>query len=206
MGKQGIVKEGVLITCAMLIVSAAVYFFLVPSKIVVGSISGLAMVLAELLHMQMSTITFILNVVLLMAGFLFIGKEFGAKTIYTSLLLPVFLWIFERLFPVTESLTGNSVYDLVSYILIIALGQAILFNVNASSGGLDVIAKIISKYTRADIGKAVTIAGMVTAVTSILVYDIGTLVVSVLGTYANDLPSITLSMDLTGERNLYSLR
>ena len=94
MGKQGIVKEGVLITCAMLIVSAAVYFFLVPSKIVVGSISGLAMVLAELLHMQMSTITFILNVVLLMAGFLFIGKEFGAKTIYTSLLLPVFLWIF----------------------------------------------------------------------------------------------------------------
>ena len=126
MGKQGIVKEGVLITCAMLIVSAAVYFFLVPSKIVVGSISGLAMVLAELLHMQMSTITFILNVVLLMAGFLFIGKEFGAKTIYTSLLLPVFLWIFERLFPVTESLTGNSVYDLVSYILIIALGQAIL--------------------------------------------------------------------------------
>ena len=161
MGKQGIVKEGVLITCAMLIVSAAVYFFLVPSKIVVGSISGLAMVLAELLHMQMSTITFILNVVLLMAGFLFIGKEFGAKTIYTSLLLPVFLWIFERLFPVTESLTGNSVYDLVSYILIIALGQAILFNVNASSGGLDVIAKIISKYTRADIGKAVTIAGMV---------------------------------------------
>ena len=158
------------------------------------------MVLAELLHMQMSTITFILNVVLLMAGFLFIGKEFGAKTIYTSLLLPVFLWIFERLFPVTESLTGNSVYDLVSYILIIALGQAILFNVNASSGGLDVIAKIISKYTRADIGKAVTIAGMVTAVTSILVYDIGTLVVSVLGTYANDLPSITLSMDLTGER------
>lgn len=215
MGKQGIVKEGVLITCAMLIVSAAVYFFLVPSKIVVGSISGLAMVLAELLHMQMSTITFILNVVLLMAGFLFIGKEFGAKTIYTSLLLPVFLWIFERLFPVTESLTGNSVYDLVSYILIIALGQAILFNVNASSGGLDVIAKIISKYTRADIGKAVTIAGMVTAVTSILVYDIGTLVVSVLGTYANGLAvdyfidgfnrrrkSVFSQMNMRGYRNI----
>src|SRR5699024_9093099 len=91
MGKQGIVKEGLLITFAMLIVSAGVYFFMVPSKIVVGSVSGLAMVLAELLHMQMSTITFILNVVLLIAGFIFIGKEFGAKTIYTSLLLPVFL-------------------------------------------------------------------------------------------------------------------
>nr|WP_317448532.1 YitT family protein [uncultured Sellimonas sp.] len=185
MGKQGIVKEGMLITFAMLLVSAAVYFFMVPSKIVVGSISGLAMVLAELLHMQMSTITFILNAVLLLVGFIFIGKEFGAKTIYTSLLLPIFLWIFEQLVPVNESMTGNSVYDLVSYILIIALGQAILFNVNASSGGLDVIAKIISKYTHADIGKAVTIGGMITAVTSIFVYDVGTLVVSVLGTYAN---------------------
>lgn len=185
MGKQGIVKEGMLITFAMLLVSAAVYFFMVPSKIVVGSISGLAMVLAELLHMQMSTITFILNAVLLLVGFIFIGKEFGAKTIYTSLLLPIFLWIFEQLVPVNESMTGNSVYDLVSYILIIALGQAILFNVNASSGGLDVIAKIISKYTHADIGKAVTIGGMITAVTSIFAYDVGTLVVSVLGTYAN---------------------
>lgn len=187
MGKQGIVKEGLLITFAMLLVSAAVYFFMVPSKIVVGSISGLAMVLAELLHMQMSTITFILNAVLLLVGFIFIGKEFGAKTVYTSLLLPIFLWIFEQLVPVNESMTGNSVYDLVSYILIIALGQAILFNVNASSGGLDVIAKIISKYTHADIGKAVTIGGMITAVTSIFVYDVGTLIVSVLGTYANGL-------------------
>lgn len=185
MGKQGIVKEGLLITFAMLIVSAAVYFFMVPSKIVVGSVSGLAMVLAELLHMQMSTITFILNVVLLLAGFIFIGKEFGAKTIYTSLLLPIFLRIFEWIVPVTGSLTGNSVYDLVSYILIIALGQAILFNVNASSGGLDVVAKIISKYTHAEIGKAVTISGLVTAFTSIFVYDIGTLIVSILGTYAN---------------------
>lgn len=185
MGKNRVVKEGLLITFAMLIVSAAVYFFMVPSKIVVGSVSGLAMVLAELLHMQMSTITFILNVVLLLAGFIFIGKEFGAKTIYTSLLLPIFLWIFEHLVPVSESLTGNSVYDLVSYILIIALGQAILFTANASSGGLDVVAKIISKYTHADIGKAVTIGGLITAVTSIFVYDIGTLIVSVLGTYAN---------------------
>lgn len=187
MAKQGIVKEGLLITFAMLMVSSAVYFFMVPSKIVVGSVSGLAMVLAEILHMQMSTITFILNVILLLAGFIFIGREFGAKTIYTSLLLPVFLWIFEQIVPVNDSLTGNSVYDLVAYILIIALGQAILFNVNASSGGLDVVAKIISKYTHADIGKAVTIGGLITAVTSIFAYDVGTLIVSVLGTYANGL-------------------
>lgn len=185
MGKKGLVKEITVITFAMLIVSSAVYFFMVPSGIVVGSISGLAMVLSQLLHMQMSVITLILNVVLLIVGFIFIGKEFGAKTVYTSMLLPVFLWIFERIVPVTESLTKNSVYDLAAYILIVALGQAMLFNVNASSGGLDVIAKIINKFTHVDIGKAVTISGLITAVTSIFVYDIGTLIVSVLGTYAN---------------------
>lgn len=185
MGKKGLVKEITVITFAMLIVSSAVYFFMVPSGIVVGSISGLAMVLSQLLHMQMSVITLILNVVLLIVGFIFIGKEFGAKTVYTSMLLPVFLWIFERIVPVTESLTKNSVYDLAAYILIVALGQAMLFNVNASSGGLDVIAKIINKFTHVDIGKAVTIGGLITAVTSIFVYDIGTLIVSVLGTYAN---------------------
>ena len=185
MNKKGIAKQIIEITIAMLIVSAAVYFFMVPSGIVVGSISGLAMVLSELLNMPMSGITFILNVILLVVGFIFIGKEFGAKTVYTSLLLPVFLAIFEKIVPVTKSITGNSVYDLASYILIVALGQAILFNANASSGGLDVIAKVINKFTHIDIGKAVTIGGLITAVTSIFVYDIGTLVVSVLGTYAN---------------------
>ncbi|OUO99900.1 hypothetical protein B5F37_13045 [Drancourtella sp. An210] len=185
MGKKGLVKEIAVITFAMLIVSSAVYFFMVPSGIVVGSISGLAMVLSQLLHMQMSVITLILNVILLIVGFIFIGKEFGAKTVYTSMLLPVFLWIFERIVPVTESLTKNSVYDLAAYILIVALGQAMLFNANASSGGLDVIAKIINKFTHVDIGKAVTIGGLITAVTSIFVYDVGTLIVSVLGTYAN---------------------
>nr|WP_288722876.1 YitT family protein [uncultured Sellimonas sp.] len=185
MEKKGLVKEIAVITFAMLIVSSAVYFFMVPSGIVVGSISGLAMVLSQLLHMQMSVITLILNVILLIVGFIFIGKEFGAKTVYTSMLLPVFLWIFERIVPVTESLTKNSVYDLAAYILIVALGQAMLFNANASSGGLDVIAKIINKFTHVDIGKAVTIGGLITAVTSIFVYDVGTLIVSVLGTYAN---------------------
>lgn len=185
MEKRGLVKEIVEITLAMLIIASAVYFFMMPSGIVVGSVSGLAMVLSELLHVQMSVITFILNVVLLIVGFIFIGKEFGAKTVYTSLLLPIFLGIFEQLVPVHDSLTKNSVYDLVAYILIVALGQAMLFNLNASSGGLDVVAKVINKFTRVDIGKAVTIGGLVTAATSIFVYDIGTLIVSVLGTYAN---------------------
>lgn len=178
-------KEFAYITFAMFLISVSVYYFLVPSGIVVGSISGLAMVLSQLLNASISTITFVLNIVLLVIGFLFVGKEFGAKTVYTSFLLPVFLWVFEKITPSIGSITGNTVFDLASYILIIALGQAMLFRVNASSGGLDIVAKLISKYTHMEIGKAVTLAGMVTAFTSIFVYDIGTLVVSVLGTYAN---------------------
>lgn len=183
--KKDYIREFGMITIAMFFVAVGVYFFLVPSGIVVGSVSGLALVLSQLINVSMSAITFALNAVLLIIGFIFIGKEFGAKTVYTSMLLPFFLAVFEYIVPINESLTGNSVYDLASYILILAMGQALLFNVNASSGGLDIVAKIINKYTHMEIGKAVTIAGMVTALSSILVYDIGTLIVSILGTYAN---------------------
>lgn len=185
MNSKGKVREFCVITFGMLLVSAAVYFFMVPSNIVVGSISGLALVLSQLIGVQLSVLTFILNAVLLVVGFIFIGKEFGAKTIYTSMLLPVFLWIFERIVPVAKSVTGNEVFDLITYILLVALGQAMLFHVNASSGGLDIVAKVINKFTHMEIGKAVTLAGMVTAMTSLLVYDIATLIVSMLGTYAN---------------------
>lgn len=179
------IREFVTITFGMFLVAAAVYFFMVPSHIVIGSISGLAMVLSQLTGISMSVLTLVLNVILLVIGFIFIGKEFGAKTVYTSLLLPVFLWLFEQIFPVSQSVTGNQVYDLVTYILIVALGQAVLFHVNASSGGLDVIAKMLNKYLHMEIGKAVTLAGFVTAASSVLVYDVPTLIVSLLGTYAN---------------------
>lgn len=187
MSTKSKVREFVVITFGMLLVSAAVYFFMVPSHIVVGSISGLALVLSQLTGIELSLITLILNVVLLVAGFIFIGREFGAKTIYSSMLLPIFLWVFERIFPVTKSVTGNPVFDLVTYILIVALGQAMMFHVNASSGGLDIVAKMLNKYTHMEIGKAVTVSGLFTAMTSILVYDLSTLIVSILGTYFNGL-------------------
>lgn len=185
MYKKSMIKEFSIITLAMLLVASAVYFFMMPSGIVVGSISGLSIVLAEIFPLSVSIITFLLNSFLLIVGFLFLGKEFGAKTVYTSMLLPLFLWIFETWLPLSYSLTGNNVYDLVSYILLIGFGQALLFNVNASSGGLDVVAKVLNKYTHMDIGKAVMLAGIVTAMSSIFVYDINILIVSLLGTYAN---------------------
>lgn len=179
------VKELIVITFAMFLVAASVHFFMIPANIVSGSISGLSLVLSQLTGLSISILTFIINAILLVIGFIFIGKEFGAKTVYTSMLLPVYLWIFEHVTPVEHSLTGEKAIDLVIYVLLIALGQAILFHVNASSGGLDIVAKIANKYTHIEIGKALTISGMITAMSSIFVYDIPTLIISLFGTYAN---------------------
>ena len=179
------IKEYVIITLGTLIVSMAVYFFLLPSIVVVGSLSGLVMVLATFIPLKISVMTFILNAVLLVVGFLFIGKEFGAKTVYTSLLMPVFLYVFELIFPNNKSLTNDVVLDTICYILVVSVGLALLFNANASSGGLDIVAKLLNKYLHIEIGKAMTLAGMCTAISSIFVYDTKTLVLSILGTYAN---------------------
>ena len=186
MKNKGIsIREILIITFGMFLVAAGVYFFMIPGNIVAGSVSGLALVLSKLLGIQVSVLTFILNTFLLIIGFIFIGKEFGAKTVYTSMLLPVYLWIFEHFIPLDKSITNEQVIDLVIYVLLIALGQALLFHVNASSGGLDIVAKMLNKFTHIEIGKALTISGLITAMTSIFVYDIPTLIISLLGTYAN---------------------
>lgn len=179
------IREFSIITFGMMLVSAAVYFFMVPGNIVVGSISGLGLVLSEVTGIRLSFLTFALNAILLLIGFIFVGRDFGAKTVYTSMLLPIFLWVFEKTCSITKSITGNQVFDLVTYILIVALGQAILFHVNASSGGLDVVAKILNKFFHIELGKAITTAGLITAMSSIFAYDISTLIISLLGTYAN---------------------
>lgn len=180
-----LIKEFLFITFATLIVSAAVFFFLVPSHVTVGSISGLAIVLENFVPLKISAITFILNIVLLILGFIFIGKEFGVKTVYTSILLPLFLGMFEILFPENQSLTNDALIDTIGYIFLVSIGLAMLFNRNASSGGLDIIAKFLNKYLRMDLGKAMSLAGMCAALSSVFVYDTKTVVLSVLGTYLN---------------------
>lgn len=180
-------KEFIVITFATLIVSAAVFFFLIPSQVSVGSISGLAMILGNIIPLHISIITFILNGLLLIIGFLLIGKEFGAKTIYTSLLLPLFLRIFEIWFPDFSSINGDPFLDMVCYIFVVSIGLAILFRENASSGGLDIVAKLLNKYFRMDMGKAMALPGMCVALSSILFYDKKLVVLSLLGTYLNGL-------------------
>lgn len=181
------VRELAILTGAVAIIAAAVYFFLVPSHASVSSISGLGIVLANFVPLPLSDITMILNVVLLVIGFLTCGREFGAKTVYTSILLPAFIGLFERLFPNLGSLTDSQELDVLCYILVVSVGLSILFNRNASSGGLDIVAKIMNKYLHMDLGKAMSLSGMCVALSAALVYDKKTVVLSVLGTYFNGL-------------------
>ena len=180
-----ILKETGILTVAVAIIAAAVYFFLVPSHASVSSISGLGIVLSNFIPLPLSAITMILNVVLLLIGFVTCGKEFGVKTVYTSVMLPVFLGLFEILFPNFGSLTDSQELDVLCYILVVSVGLSILFNRNASSGGLDIVAKIMNKYLHMELGKAMSLSGMCVALSAALVYDKKTVVLSILGTYFN---------------------
>lgn len=178
-------QEGLVLTVAVAMIAASVFFFLMPSHASVSSISGLAIVISELFPLPVSALTMILNLVLLVIGFLTCGREFGAKTVYTSIMLPVFLAFFENAFPWYESLTGSAELDVLCYIVSVSIGLSILFNRNASSGGLDIVAKILNRYLHMELGKAMSLAGMCVALSSALVYDSRTVVLSVLGTFFN---------------------
>ena len=180
-----IMKETGILTVAGAIIAAAVYFFLVPSHASVSSISGLGIVLSNFVPLPLSAITMILNVVLLLIGFVTCGKEFGIKTVYTSIMLPLFLGLFEVVFPKAGSMTDSQELDVLCYILVVSVGLSILFNRNASSGGLDIVAKIMNKYLHIELGRAMSLSGMCVALSAALVYDKKTVVLSVLGTYFN---------------------
>ena len=182
---KALIKETLILTIAVAIIAAAVYFFLAPSHTSVSSISGLGIVLSNFVPLPLSAITMILNVVLLIVGFLTCGREFGAKTVYTSIMLPLFLGLFEIIFPNFESMTGSQELDVLCYILVVSIGLSILFNRNASSGGLDIVAKIMNKYLHMELGRAMSLSGMCVALSAALVYDKKTVVLSILGTYFN---------------------
>ena len=171
------------ITLGTLITAAAVFFFLVPSHLAIGSISGLAILLSEVTPLSVSTWTMVMNVGLLLLGFVTLGKEFVVKTVYTSILLTVVLAVLEKLFPQQASITGDAFTDMVLYCFAVSVGLAMLFVRNASSGGLDIIAKILNKYLHIDLGRAMALTGMCVAVSAVFIYDMKTVVLSVLGTY-----------------------
>ena len=177
------IKEFVIITIGTIIVASAVFFFMLPSHVSVGSGAALAMVLSNFIPLSVAVITLIMNVGLLIIGFILVGPEFGAKTVYCSVLMPVVMGIFEQLFPDFQSITQDPLLDVICYILVVGIGLAILFSRNASSGGLDIVAKIMNKYLHLDMGRAMSLSGIAVALSSALCYDAKTVVLSVLGTY-----------------------
>ncbi len=175
--------EFIVITIATIIIGAAVFFFMIPSNLSIGSIAGLAIVLSNLIPLTVSQITMIMNVGLLVVGFLLLGRDFGAKTVYTSILLPVVLGVLEVIFPENQSLIGDQALDGIAYCLVVSIGQSMLFTRNASSGGLDIVAKLMNKFLRMDLGKAIGLSGMAVALSSAFVYDIRTAILSCMVTY-----------------------
>ncbi len=182
-----LMKEIFLMTLGMFITAISVYFFLIPSKLVIGSISGLSIVINEFTGLPISIITFIINAVLLILAYLLIGKEFGIKTVYTALLLSPFLWIFEQFFPNQESIMQDPWFDLLCFVLILGFAQTLLFKQNASSGGLDILAKIVNKYLHIELGTSVTVAGALICCSAFLVRDLKTVIIGIIGTFINGL-------------------
>lgn len=174
-----------IITFGAAIAAAAIYFFMEPSGVLIGSGSALAMVLHEYIKLPMSVINLLINVVLIILGFILVGPEFGAKTVYSAIMVPVFIGLFEHFWPEFPSLTNDPLLDVIGYILVVGVGSAILFARNASSGGLDIVAKILNKYLKMDLGQAVSIVGIGIALLSALLpgATTKTVVLSVIGTY-----------------------
>ena len=165
--------------------AAVVHFFMLPANLSIGSVPGLALVLGHFIPLSVSTITMIMNAFLLVAGLLLVGSEFGMKTIYSVIVFTLSLSGFEILFPDVVSMTNDVFLDMLCYIFLMSLCQATLFYRSASLGGLDIVAKIMNKLLRMEVGKAVSAAGLCVAISAFLVTDTKTAIVSVLGTYIN---------------------
>ena len=177
------IKEYAVITVGTAIIAAAVYFFMIPGNLTPGSAAAVALLLSNVLPLPVSAITLILNLSLLLVGFLLIGPEFGAKTIYTSILMPAIMRVYEIVVPNVVSINQDPLLDMLCYVLIVSIGLAVVFNCNASSGGLDIVAKLMNKYLRMEMGKAMAFSGMAVCVAALVFYDLKTVIISVIGTY-----------------------
>ena len=189
--------EIVALVAALLVGAAAVYYFLIPGNLILGSISGLAMVICSLLEsagiaMKVSVMVLILNAFLLILAYVFLGPEVGLKTIIASLLLGPFMdlwaWIcpYDRLIePGLTSVMGDPIFDLLGFVLHHGASQAFLFRINASTGGLDIVAMIMKKYLHWDIGTSVTVSGVIVCLSSFLVNPFRLVVIGLIGTWFN---------------------
>ncbi|MCQ2303239.1 MAG: YitT family protein [Bacteroidales bacterium] len=195
--------ELIIMTLGMLLTAAAVYYFLVPSKLIVGTISGFSIVLCGIfenmgIHLSLSVVIMVINAILLILAYFLIGKEFGLKTVYSAMILgpltdfwdAVLPWqTFATPNPITgaESVMGDPWFDLCCFVLMLSAAQALMFSINASTGGLDILAKIVNKYLHFDIGKSVSIAGAIICLSAFAINPFRMVVIGLIGTWINGL-------------------
>jgi len=152
------IKEIILITIGIILVAAGMHYFLIPNNLAAGGVSGLGIVLNYYLGISVGLLMIIMNIVLLIIAFIVIGKDFGGKTIYASVGLSGAVWILEKVSPMEKPITGDLMLELIFGILISGAGMALVFYQNASTGGTDIIAKILNKFFHLNIGRALLIS------------------------------------------------
>lgn len=195
--------ELIIMTLGMFITACAVYYFLVPSKLIIGTISGLSIVLTSIfdtigIHIGLSVVIMTINAILLILAWLLIGHEFGAKTVYTAMILGPLTDVCDAILPWQKianpnlvtgspSVMGDPWLDLCCFVLLLSASQALMFSINASTGGLDILAKIVNKYLHFDIGTSVSIAGAVICCTAFFINDFRMVVIGLIGTWINGL-------------------
>ena len=192
-------KELFIMTFGMLMAAAAVNYFMIPSKLVLGSITGLSIVISNIaasfgVTLKVSVVITIINAILLLLAWVLIGKEFGAKTVYTALILGPLIEFWQKVLPYEKliepgqtSVMGDIWFDLLAFVLIVSMSQTILFHINASTGGLDILAKIVNKYLHFDIGTSVTVAGAIICCTAFAINPFRLVVIGLIGTWVNGL-------------------
>lgn len=184
---KSFIKDLPIITLGMFITAVSVHFFLIPSKLIVGSITGLSIVINIITQIPVSILIFVINAILLVLSYILIGREFGIKTVYSALILSPMIAIMEKIWPIQQSIMKDPWLDVLCFVLILSFAQAILFRHNASTGGLDIIAKIINKYLHVELALSVSIAGAMICCTALLVNDVKSVIVGLIGTYLNGL-------------------
>jgi len=190
-------KEFVLMTFSMMLAAVSVYYFLLPSKLVLGALSGLAIVISEVFSnmgvaLKVSSVILYANIILLVVAWLTLGKEFGAKTVYCALIHGPLMDVCEKVMPYQQllepgqtTIMGDIWFDLLCFVLILSISQALLFNINASTGGLDIVAKLMQVVGHMEIGTAVTVAGGVICCTALVIHPIRMILIGLIGTWIN---------------------
>ena len=182
MSKTGII-DFILITIGTIICGVATYFFMVPSNLAIASVSGVAILIGKFVPLSKALLILILNLVLLVISWFFVGREFTIKSIYPSVGLPVVMMILGHYTPNYHGVMNDQFLDMICYLFLCDLGIALMFVRNASSGGLDVLYKMANKYLNIDFGVATSVVGLFISAPAIFIYDPKTGVLSILGTY-----------------------